>query len=83
MQKTHTLKTCKEYFQQSLDGIKPFEIRLDDRGYKAGDVVVLAEYDNETRKYTDRYISGTIGAVTDFAQKPGYVVFSILGMKNF
>lgn len=40
----HRLKTWPEYFTQVWDGHKTFEIRIDDRGYKVGDVLLLQEY---------------------------------------
>lgn len=35
--KTHILKTWPEFFQPMMDGIKPFDVRLNDREYKVGD----------------------------------------------
>ena len=40
---THELKTWPEYFEAVKDGTKNFELRKDDRGFKAGDHLVLAE----------------------------------------
>lgn len=39
----HFLKTDPDVFQAAMDGIKPWEMRLDDRGYQAGDVLCLKE----------------------------------------
>ena len=39
----HLLKTEKEYFQKIADGLKPFEIRRNDRDYQTGDFLVLQE----------------------------------------
>lgn len=74
---THELKTRPNSFQQTWDGEKPFEIRLDDRGYQRGDRVVLREFDERDpcsecdgahfgpacRKYSGRRITGRIGFV--------------------
>lgn len=46
--KTHVLKTAPAYFERVWDGSKTFEVRLDDRGYQAGDTVVLREFDFRT-----------------------------------
>lgn len=44
-EQTHVLKSRPNYFQQTMDGQRPFEIRLDDRGFQRGDQVILREYD--------------------------------------
>ncbi|BBB29344.1 DUF3850 domain-containing protein [Neptunomonas japonica] len=41
--KKHHLKTDPQVFQQSLAGLKPFEIRLNDRDFAVGDILVLQE----------------------------------------
>jgi len=83
---THELKTWPAYFEAVGNGIKTFEIRNDrDRGFQAGDKVILREYNPhgglaipESSKYTGRQLQATIGFVTAFDQKEGYVVFSLL-----
>lgn len=40
----HTVKTWPTFFEPVWDGRKTFEIRLNDRGYQAGDTVVLREW---------------------------------------
>ena len=40
----HELKTIDPYFSQVWDEQKTFEIRLDDRGFKEGDILWLREY---------------------------------------
>jgi ASC-1-like (ASCH) protein len=71
---THELKCLEEYFQACWDSNKRFEIRLNDRDYKVGDWVVLKEYSPKSG-YTGREIEARISYVTDFEQKPGWVVF--------
>lgn len=39
----HVLKTDRAYFQAVFDGRKPFDVRANDRGFQAGDTVVLVE----------------------------------------
>ena len=41
----HNLKTHPAYFKRLADGSKTFEIRKNDRGYQAGDVLLLEEFD--------------------------------------
>lgn len=85
---SHFLKIYPEYFGAVLAGDKPFEIRKNDRGFKRGQIIILAEYDPTSDKYpevcskSERYkgltgvcLSRRITFVTDFHQKKGYVVF--------
>ena len=39
----HTLKKDPVVFQATVDGLKPYEIRLDDRGYQVGDIIRVRE----------------------------------------
>lgn len=52
MYKEHHLKTDKEYFQSSKTGFKYFEVRLDDRDFDLGDMIILheTEYTGEQMK---------------------------------
>ena len=73
--RSHTLKTWPEYFSAVWAGRKRFEIRKND--FKVGDEVILQDYKDGS--YTGYEWRGEITYVTDFEQKPGYVVF---GMKE-
>lgn len=42
--KKHDLKSWPEFFEPCMDGSKNFEIRLNDRDYQAGDIVILREF---------------------------------------
>jgi hypothetical protein len=46
------LKKDPKVFQATVDGLKPYEIRLDDRGYEVGDVlnVLETQYTGEEMK---------------------------------
>lgn len=39
----HILKTDSDVFQAVQRGIKKYEIRFDDRGFKVGDMLILCE----------------------------------------
>lgn len=74
----HNLKTWPAYFQAVADGHKTFEIRDNrDRGFQKGDTVTLEEYEPAKVRYTGRKIDKLVTYVTDFEQKPGYVVIAI------
>jgi len=75
----HNLKIDKKYYQEVSSGNKKFEIRFNDRNFKEGDFVVLHECDIE-RRVTGCTVQKRIGFVTDYEQKEGYVVFSLLGL---
>lgn len=76
--KEHILKIAPEYFEAVENGSKTFEIRVNDRDFKQGDLVILKEYIKERDEYTGDVLTRKIGFVTDFAQINNYVVFSLL-----
>ncbi len=54
--KTIKKKAWPEYFQAIRDGVKTYDLRLADFDCKAGDKLVLEEWDPETKSYTGRQI---------------------------
>ncbi len=52
----HRLKVWPEYFEPLVAGEKKFEIRVNDRCFEVGDMLVLREFDQETEKYTGRAV---------------------------
>jgi len=72
----HDLKCDEHYFAAVKDGRKTFEIRLNDRGFNAGDTVTLNEVRNTTY-HTGRKVEADITYVINYQQQPGWVVFSI------
>jgi ASC-1-like (ASCH) protein len=60
---TITKKIYPEYFQQILDGKKKFEVRLNDFDIEEGDLLLLREWNPETKDYTGREITKTVGYV--------------------
>jgi hypothetical protein len=49
--KLHELKCHSEQFQAVYNGVKSFEIRVNDRDYQVGDALHLKEYNPETKNY--------------------------------
>jgi hypothetical protein len=75
-QTTHCLKTLPEFFEAWLDGRKSFEIRDgSDRFFGVGDRLVLKEY-TQARGFTGREVHVIVSYVTNFEQKPNYVVMA-------
>lgn len=77
MPKTHELKIQTDYFNAIINKSKTFEIRKDDRDFKVGDTLLLAEYDPKTQTYSGYHISREVTYITDYAQKDNYVVMAI------
>ena len=79
MIRTHHLKILAEYFDSIACGDKTFEIRKNDRGFQKGDIVYLHEIKSGFGDFeTGRSIIAQLGYVTNFEQKDGYCVFSLL-----
>lgn len=82
----HDLKTDPDTFQATWDGIKTFEIRFNDRGFKVGDILHLKETvaSGEQMRtlivplaYTGREIRKTVRHIlTGYGLQPGWVCLS-------
>lgn len=80
----HEMKCWPESFTAIVAGEKLHEVRLDDRGYKVGDLLRLAEWyptnkDATRGKYTGRKCSVLVTYVSKdkFGLPPGLAVMSI------
>jgi len=51
MAREHTLKTLARYWEAIADGTKTFEVRLNDRAFQTGDLLILEKMDNDGRFY--------------------------------
>ena len=78
---THELKILPEYFEAVTSERKQFEIRENDRDYKVGDLLILREYDIWVDEFTGNSYKAEITYITDYAQKDGYVVLGIKGVR--
>lgn len=56
--KVHQIRLAKMYFNDVASGKKPFELRKNDRGYKAGDILEMMEF--EDGKNTGRMIKAEV-----------------------
>lgn len=73
----HRLKVLVPYYQSLVERKKNFELRLNDRDFRVGDMVVLEEYTGN--HYTGRGIKRKIKYVLkdcpQFGLKDGYCIF--------
>lgn len=80
MSKCHYLKTWPGPYEASEAGLKPFEIRKNDRDYKVGDTLVLQCWRPATQEYTGQQLSRKvifILANEEFGLNPGYVAMAV------
>jgi len=49
--KLHRLKTLTHFYNAVMIGLKPFEVRYNDRDFQVGDFLLLQEYDPENDSY--------------------------------
>jgi len=83
---THYLKTWPEYFEDLKAGIKTFEVRYNDRKFAVEDIVILQNYNLDTKEYSGEQLYFKIkyivnwndNIITEMALKVGY---SILGLE--
>lgn len=81
----HHLKTVQPWFDYVVSGKKTFEVRKNDRDFRAGDILILHEY--LPRRYPDPTEQGEreIGVLVDIVLydkdvsgiQPGYCVMGI------
>jgi len=77
----HDLKTWPEPFNLALGGLKPFEMRKDDRGFEVGHDLQLREWDPYARAYTGRELTRRITCIVrsagPVALPRGFVVLGV------
>ena len=64
MMKTHYLKVWTKQFDAVRRGAKTHEVRKGDRDYRAGDIVILREFDPNERRYTGKCMEVQITFIT-------------------
>ena len=67
MKKMHILKSWPKQFNAVSSGSKTAELRINDRDYRVGDLMVLKEYIPETAVYTGRSCTVEITHILDKA----------------
>jgi hypothetical protein len=76
----HELKIHPQHYRAVLLGLKKVDIRLNDRNYQVGDLLILNEFDPKTEKYTSfqvkRKVDYIIRDVAGLA--PNYVILQLL-----
>lgn len=78
--KTHVLKCWPEHFHALRKGLKTCEVRLNDRDFKEGEFLLLAEFNPETDTYTEETDVYKVTHVLhggQFGIEKGYVVMSL------
>lgn len=78
--KTHKLKTWPKPFKDVCDNYKIFEYRLNDRDFKEGDILMLLEWDPESKQYTNHRVDLDVTYCLyggQFGIPEGYVIMSI------
>lgn len=81
----HFLKTWAEFFAASMEGVKKFEVRKNDRegGFKVGDILILQEFFPPplfSGHYSGRCLARTVTYVFpggQFGLDPDYVVLGV------
>jgi len=76
----HELKAWPAEFQAIMSMRKRHEVRVNDRGFKEGDELLLREWNPKTKQYTGAYIVADVTYLTkggEWGIPDGLVVMSI------
>jgi len=83
--RTHVLKVWPIYFEALFSGKKNFEVRVNDRGFKTGDQLILLEYDQPTNTHTGRELRAGISYILpggSFGIAADYCVMALFGVRE-
>lgn len=77
----HEVKILPEFFSEVKIGKKNFELRNNDRNYKAGDLLILKEWDrgNYTGRELTRRIQYVYRGDGNYGLAEGYCVLGLAG----
>ncbi len=80
----HHLKCWPEFFNAIVRGDKRAELRLNDRDYQEGEVLLLSEWDPDLEEYTKRHfrcrVTHVLKDCPEFGLADGYAILSIRSM---
>ncbi|KKM98516.1 hypothetical protein LCGC14_1157060 [marine sediment metagenome] len=69
----HKLKTWPVFFEHMIAGRKPFDVRINDRDFRVGDIIISQEWDTIKADYTGRehkakvtYVLKGMGLLPDY-----------------
>jgi hypothetical protein len=82
----HHLKTWPEFFQPIEQNLKTFELRVNDRNFREGDILALEEYDPQKQRYTGRREIREVGYILEggrFGLPDNMVIMSIFPTDNY
>lgn len=77
----HNLKLQRKYADRIIDGQKTFEVRLNDRDYQVGDIIIFTTLENDkpdetvnhkinNKEYEITYVHANYGMDDDYRQLP-------------
>jgi len=81
MRMRHCLKIWPKQFEAVRINQKRFEIRVNDRDFKEGDLLVLEEWDPTTKTYSGRVVYRVVGFIEkgSWGLPPNLCVMSLEG----
>ena len=86
MNKEHELKCWPEFYQDVESGVKPFEMRKNDREYNAGDILHIREWHNESEEYSGRSCKKRVTYILSYnlfnAVPKDFVIMGLETMKD-
>ncbi len=80
-QRAHALKVDSLHFKDLSRGVKTFEVRLNDREYKIGDLLLLFDYDTEQERYKVNFMVRRVSYILNGGQygiESKYVVMALI-----
>lgn len=80
MGKIHNLKSWPENFGALMFGMKPFDVRVNDRDFKTGDFLNFEEWSPETERYTGRRLTRSVSYIMKpaFGMPPDLIIMALI-----